>query len=632
MLYVSLRTPSTWSYLLGGLAAALFSLVVIASPGTSLANMVVTPTGPQSGTDKSGGASATATYEPGALAWHEVVIPDLNGPQSGLLDIDAVSTNDIWAVGFYDGPYKATKGLLIHWDGKSWSQLPHPLDGYILSSVSATQPDEVWAIAAGTPYHSPPYQRDYKVVRWDGHDWSMLPALPVTGTIELAEIEAIAPDDVWVVGSKTTGDGSDLYNLMLHWNGSAWTEYTIPGSGLLGISALAGDDIWAVGHAFIHWDGSSWTVVQEYTNDTYTGFSSVVAITQNDAWAVGFRAFTCGLGCNGTSSEMAHWDGTTWDLSPFPPINANLNAVATTGPDDVWVVGTRNYRNDMMGILEEGSVILHWDGTQWEEMSHPVQLNLAGVAAVSPTDVWAVGSNVEQDKYVMAVLHYGKTPAFPDVPLGSTFYPYITCLSDLGFISGFPDGTFRPSDPVTRGQLAKIVANAARLDAEVPESRQTFADVPPPPAEGSTYWPYVERLYERGVIDGYNCIPGPGSPRPCDSLNRKYYLPNSNVTRGQASKIVANTAGYDEPLDPGTQTYSDVPPAGEGSTFWPYIERLTARGIIGGYPCSDSEGSTTPCDTQDRPWFKPGSNVTRGQAAKIVANTFYPNCQAPPSK
>jgi hypothetical protein len=80
------------------------------------------------------------------------------------------------------------------------------------------------------------------------------------------------------------------------------------------------------------------------------------------------------------------------------------------------------------------------------------------------------------------------------------------------------------------------------------------------------------------------------------------------------------------------QTYSDVPPTGEGSTFWPYIERLTARGIMGGYPCSDSVGSTRPCDAEHRPWFLPGANVTRGQSAKIVANTFYPNCQAPTRK
>jgi hypothetical protein len=36
-----------------------------------------------------------------------------------------------------------------------------------------------------------------------------------------------------------------------------------------------------------------------------------------------------------------------------------------------------------------------------------------------------------------------------------------------------------------------------------------------------------------------------------------------------------------------------------------------------------------PCDTEQRPYFRWGNPVTRGQASKIVANTFYPGCQTP---
>ncbi|HEY0071062.1 MAG TPA: S-layer homology domain-containing protein, partial [Chloroflexia bacterium] len=534
---VSARTPLTWSYLLAALGAVLFALFLIASPGTSAAGKVVAAGGAGVGAI----ASATATYVPGALAWTEVVTPDLHGLSSSLSDIDAQSANDVWAVGSFDHSDTATKGLFIHWDGKAWNKLPDPgTTGFVLTALSVAGPDDVWVIAAKEYFQVDPSELEFRTMHWDGQDWDTLPAPAITGTVTIEDIEAIASDDVWLVGSKSVENetGTDTFNLMLHWNGSAWTEYTIPGSGLGGISALSTDDIWAVGHAFIHWDGSSWTVVQEYTNATHTGFNSVVAINENDAWAVGSTGFFCGIGCNGTSSEMAHWDGTTWDLGPFTSVHAGLSEVDATGPDDVWVVGTRNYNNDIQGFHESGSVILHWNGTRWEDMSHPVQEYLAGVAAVSPTDIWAVGTGIAQDKYGMAVLHYGENPAFRDVPLGSTFYPYISCLSDLGFISGFPDGTFRPGDSVTRGQLAKIVANTAGLDAEVPESRQTFADVPPPPAEGSTYWLYVERLYERGVIAGYDCTPGPDGPLPCDPLNRKYYLPNAPVSRGQTSKIV----------------------------------------------------------------------------------------------
>jgi hypothetical protein len=87
---------------------------------------------------------------------------------------------------------------------------------------------------------------------------------------------------------------------------------------------------------------------------------------------------------------------------------------------------------------------------------------------------------------------------------------------------------------------------------------------------------------------------------------------------------VSNAAGFDE--EPEGQTYTDVPPSNEPSSYYPYIERLTSRGVMSGYPCG---GPGETCDDQNRAYFRPNASVTRAQAAKIVANTFYPNCQTP---
>ncbi|MGA7730454.1 MAG: S-layer homology domain-containing protein, partial [Chloroflexia bacterium] len=81
-------------------------------------------------------------------------------------------------------------------------------------------------------------------------------------------------------------------------------------------------------------------------------------------------------------------------------------------------------------------------------------------------------------------------------------------------------------------------------------------------------------------------------------------------------------AGYSD--TPGPQQFEDVLP---GSTFYDWIWRLADRGIMSGYPCG---GPGEPCNPPDnRPYFRPGNNATRGQASKIVANTFYPNCVTP---
>ncbi|MBF6614828.1 MAG: S-layer homology domain-containing protein, partial [Chloroflexi bacterium] len=82
----------------------------------------------------------------------------------------------------------------------------------------------------------------------------------------------------------------------------------------------------------------------------------------------------------------------------------------------------------------------------------------------------------------------------------------------------------------------------------------------------------------------------------------------------------SNAAGIAD--DPGPQIYTDVPP---GNPFYDYINRLTNRGVMGGYACGTIPQE--PCDAQNRPYFRWGNNTTRGQASKIDANTFFPNCQ-----
>jgi hypothetical protein len=185
--------------------------------------------------------------------------------------------------------------------------------------------------------------------------------------------------------------------------------------------------------------------------------------------------------------------------------------------------------------------------------------------------------------------------------------PRIRCLVCRGIVSGYSDGTFRPNNQVTRGQLAKMVSNAASFSEAV--SGQTFADVPPT----QTFYEFVERLTARGYMTGYACG-GPGEP--CVN-NMPYFRPNANATRGQTSKIVANAAGFSEA--PSGQTFEDVPST---HTFYEFIQRLASRGVMSGYACG---GPGEPCNT-GKPYFRPGNDVTRGQSSKIVANTFYPAC------
>jgi hypothetical protein len=214
------------------------------------------------------------------------------------------------------------------------------------------------------------------------------------------------------------------------------------------------------------------------------------------------------------------------------------------------------------------------------------------------------------------------TIQFTDVPEDSTFYDFVRCMACRGIINGYPcggvgepcngnnDPYFRPGNNVTRGQFSKIAANAAGFN-ETPGAQQ-YEDV----MVGSTFYDFIWRLSNRGLVSGYPCG---GVGEPCGSGNLPYFRPNSNITRGQIAKIDANAAGYSD--TPGAQQYEDVLP---GSTFYDFIWRLSDRGLVSGYPCG---GVGEPCGSGNLPYFRPSANATRGQASKIVSNTFFPDCQ-----
>jgi hypothetical protein len=51
-------------------------------------------------------------------------------------------------------------------------------------------------------------------------------------------------------------------------------------------------------------------------------------------------------------------------------------------------------------------------------------------------------------------------PHFSDVPDSSPFYGYVETAFNHGTISGYGDGSFRPGNSATRGQICKIIYNA----------------------------------------------------------------------------------------------------------------------------------------------------------------------------
>lgn len=85
--------------------------------------------------------------------------------------------------------------------------------------------------------------------------------------------------------------------------------------------------------------------------------------------------------------------------SPNPTAQNTLNAVAALSPTDAWAVGYKNDNN----LNDSRTLTMHWDGTSWKTVPSPNPGStpecqggntgnvLSAVAPVTPTDVWAVG-------------------------------------------------------------------------------------------------------------------------------------------------------------------------------------------------------------------------------------------------
>ena len=137
---------------------------------------------------------------------------------------------------------------------------------------------------------------------------------------------------------------------------------------------------------------TGWTVVPSATLSSLDNvLASVSAASATDAWAVGAYS-PGGSGVMVTLAE--HFDGTHWTAFPLPNVGAQQNflmGVSMPAPGKAWAVGF--FENDK---FQQQTLIEHFDGTVWSVVPSPspgAQQNiLYGVAAISDSDVWAVGA------------------------------------------------------------------------------------------------------------------------------------------------------------------------------------------------------------------------------------------------
>jgi hypothetical protein len=314
--------------------------------------------------------------------FHVVSSPFINN--SSLSGAGAIASNDIWAVGSIAGSKGATQTLAEHFNGSSWSVVSTPSLNASLSDVAGAAGNDVWAVgkqASGSSFNP-------LIEHWNGSSWSVISSPKLPKGSQLFSVAAPASNNVWAVGGVASGSSNALVE---HWNGSSWSIVSSPafaGVGATAISADSSTDVWTVGNAStggtasLHWNGQSWSQIPT-VHLSFGGVSAVTALSSTNVWAVG-----AGPGSTGDiqASLIEHWNGSNWSLvsspNPNPHESNSLGAIAAVSATNIWAVGS----------VGGTPFTERWNGTSWSIVSTPSGvLSIGGMTALSSGTVIAVG-------------------------------------------------------------------------------------------------------------------------------------------------------------------------------------------------------------------------------------------------
>ena len=170
----------------------------------------------------------------------------------------------------------------------------------------------------------------------------------------------------------------------------------------------------------------------------------------------------------------------------------------------------------------------------------------------------------------------------------------ITKLVNLGYIAGYPDGTFKPDNTVTRAEFLKIITGVMNYPEPAPAGASPYSDV----AMTDWFFRFVMSAAQNNLVGGYP-----------DGT----FLPNNPITRQEVAKILVKAKVIDETTyvtaDEMANMAITVP---DWATVSDWAKPFVASAIKAGLMKGDPTGN-----------FRPLANLTRAETA-VVGSRLLP--------
>lgn len=161
----------------------------------------------------------------------------------------------------------------------------------------------------------------------------------------------------------------------------------------------------------------------------------------------------------------------------------------------------------------------------------------------------------------------------------------IRFVYENGIMNGDTEGDFRPNDPITREEWAKVVLSAFTIDTD--DAECDFDDVD----KSEWFYPFVAKAYMLGVINGYD---------------EKNFGTGQTLTREDAVVMMyrmAQMARDIRAIQPAELTFADADNISDYALD--AVKIFVSAGVINGYESGE---------------IVPQGSITRAEAAKIICS------------
>lgn len=300
-----------------------------------------------------------------------------------------------------------------------------------------------------------------------------------------------------------------------------------------------------------------------------------------------------GLAIGGTSTPLIaenqirqNKDGLFISNSAKPVLRKN--AIQNNTRDGIVVITTANPN---LGTSEEpgGNLIRNNERYAINNATRNIQ-------------ILAIGNDIDESKiqgqveFVAATVNApprGAT-AFIDVAPNYWAKGYIEALASKGVIAGFPDGSFKPNEPVTRAQFAAIINKAFAPQAQ--QQAINFSDV------SSNFWAYdaIQTATKSPFLAGYP---------------NNTFRPRLEIPRVEVLVALANGLGLTANNPNVISVYSDAAQIPNWASS--PVAAATARQLVVNYPTATQLNPTRKATRAEVAAFVYQALVNAGQAQPI---------------